>query len=171
MMRIFGLLMFVMSLSTNVMAADCRYQTRPNDMFFQNLPKEIKGWVNCGAENGNILYVAKSENKTLPQWEEWIRNYQEVLNPEPAKLKLLKSGKLAGGIQTHWIETQRSTGSTRHLLIIKPNGSKNSLVFVQSANIGTGEKAAFSVPESLRRIVRGVDPMLLDREFPITDIY
>lgn len=167
MMRFMTVLAMILGASGFAMAQDCRYQTRPNDVFFQNLPSEIKGWVNCGASGGNVIYVAKTEKKSVIQWQSWFREYQLVLNPEEAKITVLKSGKLAGGIETHWLESQRSTGATRHLLIVKPDGRKNSLVFIQSANVGTGERAAFTVSDSLRRIIRGVDAVLLDREFPL----
>lgn len=167
MMRVVVLFILLWGTGATALADECRYQTRPNDIFFRGLPADIKGWVNCGENGPNIIYVGRTPSKNIAGWLDWFSKYQEIISPEPAELKVLKSGKSHDGIESHWIESRRSIGAIRHLLIIKPETRKVSLVFIQSANMGTGEAPAFAVPESLRRIVRAVDPALLDREFPL----
>lgn len=159
-------LLFAIAYSGSANALEkCRYQTRLADVYFENLPREIKGWVNC--EPANLIYVSHGDRKSTESWSAWVESYQKILNPEPAKLVKLREKNLTGGMKALWFESRRSLGATRHLLILKPHGRTRVLAFIQSANIGTGSAPAFTVPKDLRKIVRAIDASLLDREFPL----
>jgi hypothetical protein len=119
----------IIPLKGNAASLNCQIESRPQDVFFAQLPKETLGYVKCDMKDLNIFYVSELKDSTREALIDFIKRYEHAVSPGTYKLVIMnEEGTLSRGISMK-IESQREFGSSVHYLTSVPVGDA-SLVYL-----------------------------------------